>query len=733
MVQFTRKLFEASNFSLAFEQMCNFAAIAKTRNADETLRELILQCFVAFPDERLQDAAQLAEAISAFGLQIPEYQVEVGLKHLLVEGRLQYSAGSNLALPNGNRAELKERIDETRALEERVKRAWLENIANRFPSLPPEQVWKGLHSYLSRTFRCHGLQAAALLDSSVSVAPIYSESLFSLLNESLKETFPPELRAAARDAILSFFADLKNHPNQEAYIEQLEAGVFNYFSLMVDPETAIRLRKNLNRITIFLDTNFLFNILDIGDNYYLEVSKDLIEIINRYSLPFKLRYHQATEMEMHEAIANREADLRAQERVQEQSKYSNFSPVSHQGDSGRSQRNGVTPIGADSFRKRYEHEDVLLREKNIDVYRSHRGQRSQLERQRERGELLEQYRQFLLSRGREKARVLLEHDITLLDTVHQMQSKAKTSLETGALLITCDYLLYRFDCEISQQQNRVACTVLPDIFLQVLQPFVPSSIDFDQTFKETFVIPEFRAIESKSREARSQLLNYLRAYDSLKEETAMQLLSNDLLLEPLHSPEDEHFHKYLESVIQDQRADVLLEEKAAVEKQLEQERVEKEAIQKKLEQERLLYQTEKARADKAEQLLRQRQKESTSSLKRQMSNSGQNIEEINLARQAKEEAENRAKEEILARIKAERKVERYMLIMTIMVGIFLVGLFEFFVFMFKWSHPHSTGLQLAVDIFIGFVTVGTFHPKLRSACWGVGAIAVLAVILQFLG
>ncbi len=34
MAQYTRELFKPGDFSLAFEQMCNFAAIAKTRNAE---------------------------------------------------------------------------------------------------------------------------------------------------------------------------------------------------------------------------------------------------------------------------------------------------------------------------------------------------------------------------------------------------------------------------------------------------------------------------------------------------------------------------------------------------------------------------------------------------------------------------------------------------------------------------------------------------------------------------
>ena len=729
MAQYTRELFKPGNFSLAFEQMCNFAAIAKTRNADETLGQLILQCFVVFPKEKFQNAAKLAEAITIFGLKIPEFQVQVSLDHLIANSRLQQTADSILTLPNRDRTQLKERIDEAKALEERVKQAWLEVISRRFPSLSPDQVWKGLQDYLARTFRCHGLQAAALLDNSLDIAPAYSESLFSLLNESLKETFSPELRAPARDAILSFFVELENHPEQETYIEQLENGVFNYFSLIVDPEVAVRLQKKLSQLTLFLDTNFLFDILGIHEKtYYVEISNQLLDTINTHKLPFKLRYHQATSREMRVTLAYLESELRTQERTQENSKALNSSLLSYPSriNSEHHRRNGATPIDADSFHKRYEHIDVLLKDKNISVHRS------QLERRRERAELLEQYQLFLSSRGRMKPYETMDHDIAVLDAVHQMRSKAKSSLEAGALFVTRDHLLYMFDWETSQQRDRVACAVLPDIFLQVLQPFVPSSADFDRSFEETFVIPEFRAIESKSSEARSKMLAYLRAYESLPEETATQLLSNDLLLEPLQPSENEQFHEYLESALQGQNAS-LLEEKAALEKQFERELAEKEALEKRLEQERIAREKEKARADKAEQLLRQKEKELTLPKMKQKEDVGRSLEEINRERQAREEAENRAKEEASARAKAERQVEFFALTAAITMSLVLVGLFEFLVYLIKWSPPHGTGLQIAFDALLILLTIGSFQPRWRKWCWGAGAFAILTVIIQLLG
>src|SRR5215469_7504637 len=355
MTQYTHDLFKPGNFSLAFQQMCNFAAIAKTRNADETLRQLILQCFVVFPQEKFRNAAQLTDAITIFGLRMPEYQVQISLDHLIVDGSLQQREDSILILPNKDQMQMRKRIDTAKALEERVKQTWLESTSRRFPSLSPDQLWKGLQSYLARTFRCHGLQAAALLDNSLDIAPAYSESLRSLLAESLKETFSPELRAPAKDAILSFFVDLENRPEQVEYIAQLEDGVFNYFSLMVDPEVASRFQKKLNQLTLFLDTNFLFDILDIHERtYYVEVSNELLDIINKHKFPFRLRYHQETHREMRATIDRLGAELRAQERTQMYNRTTNYLPAvnSSRIDSKNLRQNGATPLDADSFLKR---------------------------------------------------------------------------------------------------------------------------------------------------------------------------------------------------------------------------------------------------------------------------------------------------------------------------------------------------------------------------------------------
>ncbi len=44
----------ASSFSRAFEQMCNFVAVAKTGDPQATLRGLITLCLIEFPETHFE-------------------------------------------------------------------------------------------------------------------------------------------------------------------------------------------------------------------------------------------------------------------------------------------------------------------------------------------------------------------------------------------------------------------------------------------------------------------------------------------------------------------------------------------------------------------------------------------------------------------------------------------------------------------------------------------------------
>jgi len=502
--------------------------------------------------------------------------------------------------------------------------------------------------------------------------------------------------------------------------------------LTVEPGVARHFHKKLSPLTLFFDTNFLFQICNFyGTGPQKDASYELLRIVQRHKFPFKLRYHQATRQEMRSTIDHYGAILRS---GQSRSIPTSLELVFHE-------LNARTGIDVDTFLKPYEHFDVFLTDKNILIHRM------QAQRRSEHTPLLQEYRRFLEVRGKFKGEESLKHDITLLEAVHQLRSKAKSSLEAGALLVTLDMSLYRFDWEMSRMQGRRACVVLPDHFMQVLRPFVPSDSDFDRSFAATFALPEFRAMESKLSEAQQQLFSYLTSYEFIPEETAASLLTNGLLMERLHKVEnDEELQKDVESAMVYENA-ALLEEKAVLEKLLERAEAERAAKEKQLEQEKIEVEQMKARAEQAEQLSRQQAKE-LASLKKQVGRQGsgeskqqkiqvdQALELAAREKQAREAAEKRAEQEALLRQKTEQRAHIYATVASIMFSIILIAVFELLISLIPgaWFNRYRNryGLQAAIDSLLLFITVGFFHPHRRGWFWGVGALALLGTILQLL-
>jgi hypothetical protein len=547
----------------------------------------------------------------------------------------------------------------------------------------------------------------------------------------LNDTFPKEQHVIAKKIISDFLASVGKHPDRSTYIGQLADGAFNYFSLTVAPDIANKFREKLSPLTLFLDTNFLFGILNLHVSPHIAVSNELLKAIGKHKLPFKLRYHQATEREMLSTIDYYSFILREKHWSQALSRAAvksiNISGIELK----YHQLNAETGIDVETFLKPYEHIDILLKDKDISIYQKEK------DRTNEITDLILEYQEFLVSRNNPKPYEALAHDIKLLDTVRRMRSNAKSSLEAGALLITCDYLFYKFDWENSRKSGGKACTVLPNMFWQVLRPYVPTDFDFDRSFAETFAIPEFRTISSGAAKACSKMLSLLAAYKDIPEETAARLLSNDLLIDQLRTAQDDkQFQEYVESAIAKDNA-LLLEEKAALVKQLEKERAEKEAKDEAIEKERILHEQQRA---KAEQILIEKEKElkSTEKLLEEEKKYRERLtHEITEEKRAKEEAETRVIKESSDKASIEKSANIYVIIAASAVSLVLIGIFEVLIHTISWQwllqHQNSYGLQGAFDILIALTTFGIFRPKWRKWCWGGGLFAILLIILQLLG
>ncbi|MHB8628795.1 MAG: hypothetical protein ACYDBJ_18615 [Aggregatilineales bacterium] len=732
MTQQAPKPATAHSFTAAFERMCNFVAIAQTTSVVETFKQLVLQCFIVLPDDRFIGATDLATAIDVlFGLRVADLDVQRAIDDLVNAGDLQRPTGTNLRLEPALRAKLQVRLDEANQLEDRVRNGWVEELEVAFPDLPPNTLWPTLRAYLAKSFRRHGLQTVAYLDPSIDLSEEQTASLSTLLQEAVRETFQAteSLQAEATNAVSAFMATVGRYPDRIAYIAQLADGAFNYYSLTVDPQVATQFRDNLQPLTLFLDTNFLFGILDLHVNPFVDVSNQILTAVRDHRLPFTLRYHIATDEEFRSALDYYGGLLRA--RIWQPiisraaSKSRNLSGIEMK----YHQRNAENPVDADSFLRPYEHFDVILKDRyNILVYRSSTNSRLQA-----KADLTHEYNMFLQDRKdrkRNKPQSLIDHDIKVLDAVQEHRERSGTSIQAAALLLTCDHVLYKFDWELSKKQHRRSYALLPNLFMQTLRPFLPSSADFDRSFAETFAIPEFRIIGSGATKAASRLVGLLASYSDLPEQTAVSLLSNDLLLDQLRVIEDDkQFQETVEAEIVNQN-NALLEEKAELEWQLERER-----------QERLRHQNEvEAHLRAAEATIAEEKQQKQVALEdaeRERQAKQAAMAEIAKEKAARGVVELDTKLEQEKRLKAERTLTQTINVVSIVASIAL-GVSVFLLLNsnppgFLAGNKQHLPLQIFTSLALALILLGIVRPKWRTACWGAGLFTVVVATIQLLG
>lgn len=732
----TNKAAISRSFSPAFERLCSFVAVTHLQKGDEVLRQLLLHCFVSLPEERFFAVRQFQKLLDAlFGLQFPEDRLQAAIDQLTREEKIFRHPGGHLVVQLEVRSEIKKHIDDAIALQERIKEKWYRVNLAAYPNLDHDQAWSALQNYLSRAFQRHGMQTIALLDGLGNASDDYSASLRSILSEVLKEHCEEKYRADAEASVKEFLATVGTDQDRTDYIVQLADGAFSYYSLTVPPDVAAQLRDRLSELTLFLDTNFLFGILNLHANPLVDVSHELIKVIKIHKLPFRLRYHEATEREMRRTIQSIGNSLKLRQWSQGISRAAAKSKNLSGLEQRFHERNAEKPITVDMFLKPYEHVDVLLKEEGIEIYRNGR------DRLNERADLVHEYADFLNSRGKEKPYGALDHDVTLLDCVRQLRSNARSSLEAKALCITCDYLLSRFDWESSQSNKHLASTVLPNHFLQLLRPFIPGSADFDRSFAETFAIPEFRTVNSGASIACSKMLALLATYKGLREETVASMLANDILLDKLRQVNDDaEFQELVESEVILENS-LLLEEMVQLKEQKEKLKNEKlvhEEITESLRTQTSVLSTERADLIKTVEIERQANFEAGKGLDLERSQRleiGQRLDEEKAAREL---AERRAIQAEAAAKNTEKRADQYAALVGIAFTVALSILFEYLLKQFDWQwilkHQNSYAMRAVIYFAVLMFFFGLFRKSSRKKCWGWSlGLSLLTALLTLLG
>jgi len=729
------------NFSQTFEQLCNFAAVSKTGRAEDIVQGLILLCF-SLNEDKYVSAVQFADTIDMLlGISVPERDIAAALLGLEKGGKITTSASGEYRPDVGAQADLLKQAEEARQLEQRVKDEWQKEISARYTGMPLDGSWAALQGYLRRAFRRHGMQSVALLQPPATLSAEYQESLQSLLADAISSSLEGKFHHAAREAISSFVASAGQDADRAAYLVQLADVAFNFYKLEVPPEATRELVRRLPDLTLFLDTNFVFGLLGLHNNPQVEVSMELVDAVKKHKLPFRLRYHEKTQREIRETASFYGAILRSHYWPSSIS----IAAVASRRLSGIETKfhelNARGHVDVNEFLRPIEHFDVVVAAHDIMLYRQAR------DRTRECADLYPVYAAFLESHGKkDKPYEVIQHDVVLLDTVAQVRSKVPSTLDAGALILTCDFYLYLFDQLEARREGRLTCVVLPNMLWQILRPYLKSDTDFDKAFAATFALPEFSAIGSGASKACSKMLGILAAYGDVPEETATKLLTNGVLIDKLrHAPNDRAFAVLVERSVLEQNKE-LMEETAALARQVQKE----EEARKKQEASHLeaLMKEEKQKGDLRQQVstmetavgeLHEEVSLQRKALDKTAEDMAEAREQATIAqRQKEDEAEARRAAESRAQT-LERKATVLSGLLGFVLAAIVVGALEAYIHLAgvqlsQWvlGHSHSLGLQLSFGLVIIFGIMGLFLRRYWKWLWGTGVLAIVAVMIQII-
>lgn len=529
-------------YSEVYSRMCHFVALRKSDSAvNEVQDALIRESIYLFPNSEIESVGALVRDL--FGLSFSGAEIRDSIDRSLTSGVLEASS-TQIRCSHDEEKKIAFALASTKELEEAVKKEWCDQLTrdNLIAQELCDAAWAALQHYLSRIFGRHGVEAVEFLDPSRTDGD--DETAGVILDEVIKRYLSQLPVQVARSIIRSFVTSRTD--KRVLYLSQLLDGTFSFFALTADVETSKLLRHNLVPMKLLLDTNFIFGLLHMHVNAFVSVSNDLISLIRDNKFPFDLYYHPLTVQEFNTVM-----DFSKQKIIGKE-----WSPALSRALlkagflSGIEYRfhelNGNTKITPKEFFDRYSNVERILQSFGIRVYNDDFGRLLQDDSTLE---LISKYKMFLSPK--EKSHNTLLHDVVLWRTLQSIRKRSSEPFGAGAMFLSCDYSFFNFDRNQLRQNGQVGTVILPNVFLQLLRPFVSRTADFDAKFIETFALPEFRTIHAADNKALSRIGQTLALYSDIDEPLALKLLTDEALISKVRDlkPDDPAIQPLIEQAI----------------------------------------------------------------------------------------------------------------------------------------------------------------------------------------
>ncbi|SEF97363.1 hypothetical protein [Flavobacterium urumqiense] len=572
------------DYKKVFSKLSHIKALSHDQKFDQIVQNLITHTLNQKYGDNPKNETQLADKInSIYGISIRSNILLSNIDKLLSLNEVVRDQSTREYLVTIDVAKrLNKRLEEASDLEKTVKNKWFQELKMLFEHLNDKEIeilWDCLKSYLCSVFEQHGIQTLQILNPSSKINDDDQKSLTAIIEIIASR----QVKIIKKEIIIASINIFITNADEERtiYISQLADSSFTSFALTSDAETVNFLNQRYNNLIIFLDTNFIFGILDLHKNSEDASAREILEEVKKNKLPFKLAYHPETLSEFKRAFDARAMHIRASKWTRESSRVAitvdGLSPLEEL----FHRQNLDDEIDPSVFLDKYDHVDLMLKDLGLIEYSPH-GYTSDEEHVEVEGDV-EKYQIFYenLPSRKFKSYLGFKHDVVVIREVRRLNPKKTKFLESNAFFISSDYILAKFE-KIHYKRNwEINYVVSPSVFLQLIRPFIENDYTSNKRFIDTFSIPEFRSFDIDYSETRSKALQILNDnYHHTSFETKVKILRDQVILEKLDKV-NEDFDKQIQ-IIENQIAvenQILTSQKAEALANIEQIKTDKDNIE----------------------------------------------------------------------------------------------------------------------------------------------------------
>ena len=530
------------DYKEVFSKLSHIKALSSDKKIDEIIQNLIL-FGIYNSGNTIKTESDIRDCINNFyGIDIRLVLLRSNLDKLISLGKiLKNSSSKELSVNSNIKKEIENNLSSNYLIEEEVKKKWFEVISSNYTLEKDSllKMWDILTEYFGELFEKNGIQTVNFLTSNILKKETDFNNNLSILDSILEKN---------KTIQKSIFINCLNSFIQNAdktiakYISQLADAAFTSYALMTDKQTKNFLNSKFTDMRLFLDTNFIFGILDLHKNNEDSSAKGIIEEIKRKNLPFKLVFHPETLNEFKRTIESKSYLIRntkwtkeiSRIAVTEIEKLSPLEELYHK-------QNMNEEIDPNIFLEKYEHIDIILQEMGlIEYFPKYISEQEEYDIETD----IESYKNFLENNNKVKPSLSLKHDIIVLREVRSLNSKKTKFLDAKAFFLSSDYVLGKFEKQHYKKDWEINMLVNPSVFLQLIRPFIENDYSSNKRFIDTFSIQDFRSFDIDYSTTRSKTLQILNDnYYDTSYETKVKILRDQVLLEKLQKAENDEKKK----------------------------------------------------------------------------------------------------------------------------------------------------------------------------------------------